>query len=691
MKTYLLNLMQSFFASPQGPARLYGYARRAGMDVTFLNFNHDAYSWLLSEPILREMLEEARPAMLAALGRDRYLRRAFGAILMESSGGEIRRLLASVLAGESAGSAWWGRLPLAGGLARRIAHSRLDLDRIGLALFGCADELAGRVGQAQREMDRLYMRQPAGEFLARFRTLLCGKAIIDALHWPAQLDFGLGFWGTAYGARAAELVRSTSDRRHNFLIPFLASQVMPRLRRDQPGLVGLSATHGSELTGVFTLAAMIRREMPDTHVTLGGAAVSDIRDRIARNPCLWECIDSLVYGPGEVAWGELADAVESSRPLDRVPNLIYRQGRGGPVMYSSGNAELHPDQATTPEYVGLRPGGGVALETSTSCYWGRCAFCYYPRQGSPSRTHQAAPCRQRSMDLVLEDLHILRHRHDPCYVGLTDSAVPPDRLAELARLNVQTGLNLPFSAFIRLEDRFTDQAFCRQLAEGGFLGGQAGLESACPEVNARINKGIDLACAPAILRNFRQAGLLLHLYTLVGFPGETVDQAWSTYRFLRRHHRQLALDWQVYSLWVLENGPLAENPEAAGLCDVRPLADDVLLPLCTYQVRRGLSQAQSVQYSLLFEDKLRRFRCPLSRLMDVEAYKIFLFSRQGRQWRGEHDPTEFDFQVDPGPPPASRARPPVPRESGTPAAPRGPVRTLKASFQTWHGRPAHVR
>jgi radical SAM superfamily enzyme YgiQ (UPF0313 family) len=328
---------------------------------------------------------------------------------------------------------------------------------------------------------------------------------------------------------------------------------------------------------------------------------------------------------------ELVEALGAGRPLSQVPNLIYRED-SGEIRYSDRTAEVAPDDFTTPEYVGLRPGAGVALETSSSCYWGRCAFCYYPRQGTSCREYVNMPVLARSLEKVFADMRALQERHDPAYIGFTDSALSPERIGRIAEFNRSSGLNIPFSAFVRLEKEFASPDFCRSLAEGGFIGGQAGLESANEHVNARLNKGIDLSLAPTIFANFRKSGLLLHLYTLVGFPGETVKESWNTYRFLKRHHRDITLDWQVYSLWVLENGPLAEHAEDYGLT-VHPLPDDLLVPLCTYEAAEGMGQTDSVKQSLLFEEKLRPLRHWLSDLFDVESCKLILLRQRADKFR----------------------------------------------------------
>ncbi|MBA4388836.1 MAG: hypothetical protein C0404_12710 [Verrucomicrobia bacterium] len=628
MKSYLINTLVSFVGSPQGPARLYGYMRKHGADVTFLNLNHDIYSHLLSRKTLSELLVEWRPRLFQALSRDSFFRREFGSILIESSGGEMRRLLAEIISGATVAGVFPAGRDFLARVASPFVRSKLTRDNIGLALLGNIEEVARRIGSAQEEMDRCFNVQSGADYLRQFRTLLCGTAIIDAIHHPAHLHMGLGFCGTEWNPTAGDLMRGAGDERHNYLIRYYRSDVLPRVLKDEPRLVGLSVTHGSELVPAFTLAKLIKDVLPGTHITFGGAAVTDIRSRLALNKCLWEVMDSVAFGPGEAVLPDLLDAVENGKQLSLVPNLIYRSG--DEIRHSEKTHELSPDDFTTPEYVNLRPGGGVGLETSSSCYWGKCKFCYYPYQGSSRREYAAEPCRQRSLEKVYEDMETLVRRHRPSFLAFTDSAVSPAMLENIAAYNRSSGLQTPFSAFVRFEKEFASEKLCRELAAGGFIGGQAGLETGTERVNALINKGVDLKLVPAILRNFRRNNILIHVYSMVGFPGETLEEGWETYRFIRRHRRDLTLDWQIYPLRVMENGPLARNAMEHGL-EIENFPGHVLVPISKYKTSVGMSAEDSNRMSVLFEMKLDRHRNRLSELMDVEMYKLTLLWMESRR------------------------------------------------------------
>ncbi len=617
MKAFLINTLVSFLSPPQGPARLHGYAAAAGLDVELLNLNHDIYSHFLSSKTLRGMLHKARPWLQWSLTRDTYFRRNFGSVLAGSSAGEMTALLAGLMDGDA------GPAPLcAADVATAPAARALAPQQLPFVLLDNIDQVAARIGAVQEVVDERFLHQDPADLLVQLKTLLCGKAVVDALHYPAQIDFGLGFQGAEWVPTAPDVMRATTDRRHNWLIGYFETMVLPRLRREEPALIGISATHMSELIPAFTLARLVKDALPDTHITLGGAAVTDIRDRLAGNPPLWTVIDSVVYGPGERAFVALADALAGNRALAQVPNLIYG---GDAVRYSDQTADVSPEEVTTPLYEGLRPGAVLGLETACGCYWGKCTFCYYPRLGGTGRGYAETAYRQRPLELVFEDMRALHDKHAPALIALTDSAVSPSRLESLASWNRSEGPSASFSAFLRLETPFASETLCDRLAAGGLLGGQAGLETGTERVNSLMNKGIEHNTIPAILRTMRDAGILLHLYAIVGYPGETEEEAFKTCAFLREHHQDLALDWEVFGLGVRENGPLAERASELGL-GIMPLPTQVLASVALYHNRDGLSSPQAHRLARQFEETLAPLRHPHSKWMDRELYRMVLLA-----------------------------------------------------------------
>jgi anaerobic magnesium-protoporphyrin IX monomethyl ester cyclase len=626
LKTWICTTMTNFYGPLLGAARLYAYIKNQGHDVSFKDLNQDVFFTLLSPKYLGQALERIQNS-IDYVSRNRLLREDLGAILLHSSDSTIKQL---AVKGILLGKSWYRyieKTKVLKGLLYGFAGSRIQADNVLYALLSEKDYILSEIEKSRQILKHGFFSLEPQVFVEHFSTLLCGKAIMDAAYFPTQLDFGLGFYGTSYSPRVGDILRATQDERYNFLIPYYQDEVLPSFQEEAPSAVGISITCMFELVPAFTLAHLIKKVSPETHITLGGVLVTELSERISRNAPLWNHFDSLVLGPGEAAFSALLEQVEKKSNLSGVPNIIYKSN--GNITKSDIIDEFDINEACTPEFVSLHPMSGLPLETASSCYWGKCIFCYYPRQGTAGLEATNARKRVRRMELVLEDIRTLRDKYNPIAIALTDSSVHPRRLENIADENLRSEKKVKYFALFRLEKEFKSKAFCRKLAEGGFLGGYVGLESGSQRVNDIINKGIDLNDTVEIIKNFYQTGILMHIYSIVGTPGETEEDAVKTCNFFKRWHRQLKLGWQIYPLYVLEQSPIAYRAEEFDV-EAIPLPDDYLVESMLYRVGKGLSQEQSMELSISYAEELKRYMHPLSRIMDIESLKIFLMIQMAK-------------------------------------------------------------
>jgi hypothetical protein len=626
MKTWICNILCNFYGPLLGAARVYAYTKKQGHDISFKDFNQDAYFTLLSKDYLEQALTRTRYT-IDNIARNRYLREDMGSIILNSSHNSLRQLIARSALLKTP---WYNpvkNLKLVREPLLNIAGSKIKPDNVIYALLSEKEYVLNEIEKSRKILNEEFLNLDADDFLSHFCTLLGGKALIDMTYFPSQLDFGLGFNGNGFNPRAEEMIRGVEDEKYNFLIPYFRKEVMPALEQEQPGVVGISITCVYEILPAFTLAHMIKKASPETHVTLGGILATQMAHRFSQNLPLWNIFDSLVMGPGEVTFTQLIEHVEKKADLAGVPNIVYK--KNGAISNSEKTHEFDINDACTPEFVSIRPKSGLPLETSSGCYWGKCIFCYYPRMGTPDHDAKYQKKRVRRMELVLQDIRELREKYNPLAIVLTDSSVHPKRLEAIAEDNMQSGKPLSFSALFRLEKEFKSKAFCQKLARGGFLGGFVGLESGSQRVNNIINKGTNLTDIEVILKNFRDTGILVHLFSIVGIPGETKEDGQMTYEFIRRWHDWLKLGWEIYHLYLIENSPLALRAPEFEL-ELTPLPNNYLMPFMRYQPKHGLSQEESVNLSLGFTEKLKRFEHPLRQIMDVESVALFLLGQKAK-------------------------------------------------------------
>lgn len=612
--------MCNFYAPLLGAARLYAYTKKQGFDVQLKDFNQDAYFTLLSRDYLDPTLEKIQ-LMLQSVFRSRFLREDMGSVLSHSSSDALRQVLVK---GALLNNQWYKFAKNSKFLEKPLlsfAGTKIKPANIIYALLSEKDFVLSEIEKSRKKLDEKFFSLEPDDFIANFYTMLCGKALIDAAYFPAQLDFGLGFQGTAFSPRAGDILRAVEDERYNYLIPYYRKKVIPSLVEEHPDIVGISITCVYELIPAFTLAHMIKKVDPQMHIVLGGVLATQLAQRITKNVPLWDSFDSLVLGPGEVAFTELIQNLEKKTDLSGVPNIIYKEKTN--IRKSDKVHDFDINETVTPEFVSVRPKSGLPLETANGCYWGKCIFCYYPKTGTADLDSKFEKKRMRNIELVLKDIRELKDKYDPVTIAITDSSLHPKRIEAIAEDNIRSGKKVGFSALFRFEKEFKSQAFCRKLVEGGFLGGYVGLESGSERVNNIINKGIDLSDAELIIKNFSDTGILLHLFSIVGIPGETKEDALMTYDFIKRWHKSLKLDWVIYFLYVLEQSPIAQRAKELGV-EVFPLPEDYLVEFTRYNTEKGLSQAESMGTAISFTEKLSRFSHPLNKIMDIESQAVFL-------------------------------------------------------------------
>ena len=626
MKTWLCTTLTDFFIPSLGAARLYAYVKKQGHDICFQELNQNAYFDLLSREYLEPVLERTQWSMDSA-SRNRFMREDLGSIIIHSSGNAMRQLLTQGILQDMS----WYKYVRNMGIVKRpvgnIIGSKINADNILYALFSEKDFVLSAIERSRKVIDEGFFRLEPDVFISNFYTLLCGKALIDTAYYPAQLDFGLGFYGSAFGITTAEIIQAVKDERYNFLIPYYRKKILPQIQAEHPDVVGISMTCQSELVPAFTLAHMIKSVDAGIHIVLGGGLVTELAYKIAKNPPLWDMFDSLIEGPGEVAFTSLIEHVEKHADLSGVPNIIYKKNEN--IIKGEKIHEFDINEASTPEFVGARRRSPLPLETSSACYWGRCVFCYYPQQGTPTFDTKTQKKRVRNIGLVLNDIKELREKYDPLVIGFTDSSLSPKRIQDIAEENVRSKSKLKFSALFRMEKIFKSKEFCRKVAEGGFIGGHVGLESGSQKVNDIINKGIDLKDVAQIIRNFHETGILVHIFSIVGMPGETDQDALMTRDFFKRWHRWVKLGFVVYPLYVLEHSPLAYRAAEFNL-KLAPLPDDYLVQAMDYRVEGGTSQEKSMALSIRYSQKLNGYLHPLSQVMDVESLSLFLIIQSAK-------------------------------------------------------------
>jgi len=306
------------------------------------------------------------------------------------------------------------------------------------------------------------------------------------------------------------------------------------LARD-PDLVGISLyTWNSSRS--LQLVKALKEQAPEVITLGGGPEINHDGDFVLSSPYL----DYVVQGEGELAFLELLRLLTAGHKQITAENFRYAVHTHLPpapkntLSFVGGKGEsraIGPTVLSGPalEDVNLAPsaylsgaleghlGKFMSVELSRWCP-SKCTFCYYGRQDvlrGGKRYFDLERVRQEleyGMARGIEQIH---------FVEANFNTLP--HLPRLYEMLKESGANrhMSFYAEMRGEAITTEQA--RLLAETNFNIVEVGLQSAVPEVLARVRRKNNLPRLTQGVHNLRDVGIEVFLDLILGLPGETPE------------------------------------------------------------------------------------------------------------------------------------------------------------------------
>lgn len=301
-----------------------------------------------------------------------------------------------------------------------------------------------------------------------------------------------------------------------------------------------------QLPAAIALAREIKRTSKEACVIIGGPLVSRLHRQLAAIPWIAETFDAIAPG-------------EAYRVL---PPLLGHE-RTDPSHVTPDFSDCDLDRYWSCRRV-------LPYIVAHGCKWGKCTFC------SHHLTYDGY--RSSGMTDVLSDLEFLTARHDARHISFCDEYLTPMQLAELSRGVLERGLDIRWSTFVRPERAFLDRELAHRLYESGCRMLMFGLESGSQSVINAMRKGTRVDHFRTILEACKAAGIAIRYDFMVGFPGETAEDAQATYDFIRQNRDVIDTPFSSYSVGAFElrDGiPIEQATERYGIVRRRPLRGDL--------------------------------------------------------------------------------------------------------------------
>ena len=398
--------------------------------------------------------------------------------------------------------------------------------------------------------------------------------------------------GEDYKSRGG-LLRAIEDRRSNPYYRFFSKRVLPQIESEGINLVGLSVCDQKQFVPAMVLSSMIKdRFGKKVKVVLGGNIITRNYDFLTevvppyKDAFLgefFEHFDFLIHHEGETAFVELVRALKEGRDLSDVPKLIYKDARG--IKQNLTFVVEDVNRIAVPDFDGFVQQGNhwtplpvIPYLIGRGCDWSACSFCDIPAgyDGSRKRMEnatghkffvsgaRASKRRNQSLDKVVSELRELSQKYGTKYFSFSDEELAGNLLRSFVDRVLDSGLDIEWECFGRIENQYLDKEFCTRLRKAGCRFIQFGIESASQSVLDANKKGYQFQTAREVLRNTYEAGIMNHAFILTGLPGDNLIEASKLLRFLQESGQYLTTIKPI-SYKVSKWSPIALNPERFGV------------------------------------------------------------------------------------------------------------------------------
>ena len=380
-----------------------------------------------------------------------------------------------------------------------------------------------------------FLRGLAGRYYSAFLPRTDDKASTEL---PYDNNSNSSFYFTERMLGSRDLFRYLEDGKENTFYQFFSGcGILKRLEKERIGVLGISITSPSQAIAALTLGLLVKRSMPDIHVTIGGQWPTLYRRQIIRRRDLFRCFDSAVLFEGETRLLRLVNAVSRGRGID-VPNVMTAAGR---TDLEHNGREEDLDDIPCPDFSGLplksyngsrKNYTSLTYETSRGCYWSKCAYCVDLPLPKPSY-------RVKDPRLVLRDIREMQKKCGCTNFMLGDPGLSPRQMLAVAKRLNAAGIKIDWWTMARLDPGFNYRIFA-EARKAGLRKINFGFESACDRVCAVVNKGNTRSRSERIIRDCHRAGIAVDLQTMVGLPAESMAEALETVDFLIQNRRYIA-------------------------------------------------------------------------------------------------------------------------------------------------------
>ena len=373
--------------------------------------------------------------------------------------------------------------------------------------------------------------EPAARFEWHHSLLVYACRMLSLAHYPSEWTFDYYRYAGGMESDLEVALDHVYEDRTNLFLDSYRRHVIPDLRAGGSRVFGICLAFVDQLVPALTLARVIKEEIPEAIIVVGGPQIPYMQDAVVRAPRFFSLVDFVVRGEGERPLFELLQQIESDRRFSTVPSLIYRT-EAGEIVQTAGAPDMEMEQSPEPDFDAYSldeywaSHRSMPYLTVRGCYWGKCAFCSI-------NSSYGRRLRSKPIPVVVRELTSLIEKYGCQSIEFADEAISPARMQALSKAMIDADIKTSWFALTRLEKRFSSDILDLAYAAGCRLLSW-GLETGSQRILDRMNKQISRDEALRILERSHRSGIWNHVFIMVGFPGETDEDFEESIAFVQQ-------------------------------------------------------------------------------------------------------------------------------------------------------------
>ncbi len=310
------------------------------------------------------------------------------------------------------------------------------------------------------------------------------------------------------------------------------------LEEFKPDVVGVSCWSPTYEEGIRVLQ-VAKSINPKIVTVIGGAHASSYPDAIMKN----DVVDYLFDGESELSFPVFLEELENQQPdWSKVKGLVYRSVDGTTLVKNNSEREENMDIIKIPDYDAMNLLGyiksGYRFNTTVKdnapvwvtrgCPY-RCQYCAAPQlNGRLIRAH--------SVEYMVNMVKFLYNERGIRQINIIDDNFTFDMkyAKEFCRAMIDLNLkDLHFGTPNGIRIQRTDFELLQLMKTAGWENVVVAPESGSVSTLQRMKKDLDPAIIKPKVEEIRKAGLKVHGFFIIGYPGDTISDIKDTIKMLR--------------------------------------------------------------------------------------------------------------------------------------------------------------